>query len=154
MRAFLILVLLMGLCFVAGALLAYPAYLLIHPFNESWPFHRIAARLAMLLLLVGLLLVLRRLQVRHRADWGFAAPRAVFVRTLFGALVVGVVSMLPVAAILLGLEVRVLKPPASPAFAGIALATASAIAHRSGGRLPRRDLHARRHVHGHRARIG
>ena len=109
MRAFLILVLLMGLCFAAGALLAYPAYLLVHPLNDTWPFHRIAARLAMLLLLVALLLVLRRLQVRTRADWGFGVPRARFLRTLIVALLLGVGSMLPVAALLLGLDVRELR---------------------------------------------
>jgi membrane protease YdiL (CAAX protease family) len=112
MRAFLILVLLMACCFVAGAVLAYPAYLLVHPLNESWPFHRIAARLAMLFLLVGLLLVLRRLQVRTRADWGYGVARATFLRTVLGALLIGIVSMLPVAALLLGLDVRELKPGA------------------------------------------
>src|SRR5262245_20305248 len=99
MRAFVTIVLLMAFCFVAGAVLAYPAYLLVHPLNESWPFHRIAARLAMLLLLVGLLLVLRRLQVRTRTDWGYGAERATFVRTLLGSLLIGIVSMLPVAAL-------------------------------------------------------
>lgn len=127
MRAFLILVLLMGLCFLAGALLAYPAYLLVHPLNESWPFHRVAARLAMLLLLIGLLIVLRRLQVRTRADWGFGIPRVQFVRALLAALVLGILSMLPVAAILFGLDVRELKPQTSPAVAGVALATGGAL---------------------------
>ena len=127
MRAFLILVLLMACCFVAGALLAYPAYLLVHPLNESWPFHRIAARLAMLLLLVGLLITLRRLQVRTRADWGFGVHRATFVRTLLVALALGIGSMLPVAAILLGLDVRVLKPELSLDLAGVLLATVSAL---------------------------
>lgn len=127
MRAFLILVSLMALCFVAGALLAYPAYLLVHPLNASWPFHRIAARLAMLLLLVGLLVVLRGLQVRTRADWGFGAPRTQFIGTLLAALALGVVSMLPVAAILFGLDVRELKPQAVPDFAGVALTIGGAL---------------------------
>jgi uncharacterized protein len=119
MRAFLILILLMGLCFAAGALLAYPAYLLVHPLNETWPFHRVAARLAMLLLLIALLVVLRRLQVRTRADWGFGLPRARFLRTLFVALLLGIVSMLPIAFLLLGLDVRELK--ASPDIAGLVI---------------------------------
>jgi membrane protease YdiL (CAAX protease family) len=117
MRAFLILVLLMGLCFAAGALLAYPAYLVVHPLNETWPFHRVAARLAMLLLLIALVVVLRRLQVRTRADWGFGVPRAQFLRSLFVALLLGIVSMLPIACLLLGLEVRELK--SSPDLAGL-----------------------------------
>jgi hypothetical protein len=127
MRAFLILVLLMACCFVAGALLAYPAYLLVHPLNEGWPFHRIAARLAMLLLLVALIITLRRLQVRTRADWGFGIPRATFVRTLLVALALGIGSMLLVAAVLLGLEVRVLKPGVSLDLAGLFLAIVSAL---------------------------
>ena len=127
MRAFLTLVLLMAFCFAAGALLAYPAYLLVHPLNEGWPFHRIAARLAMLLLLLGLLLVLRRLQVRSRADWGYGATSATFVRTLLLALALGIVSMLPVAAILFGLDVRELRAPGSPGLTGVLLTIASAL---------------------------
>lgn len=127
MRAFLILVLLMACCFVAGALLAYPAYLLVHPLNESWPFHRIAARLAMVLLLVGLIITLRRLQVRTREDWGFGVPRATFARTLLLALALGIGSMLPVAAILFGLEVRVLKADLAFDVAGILVTIVSAL---------------------------
>jgi membrane protease YdiL (CAAX protease family) len=127
MRAFLILVLLMAFCFVAGALLAYPAYLLVHPLNEGWPFHRVAARLAMLLLVVGLIFVLRHLQVRTRSDWGYAVPRPRFIRTLLGALVLGVVSMLPVAAILFGLDVRELKPQVSPDLANVLVTTLGAL---------------------------
>ncbi len=127
MRAFLILVLLMALCFVAGALLAYPAYLLVHPLNEGWPFHRVAARLAMLLLLIGLVIVLRRLQVSGRADWGFGVPRAQFIKTLLGALVLGVLSMLPIAAMLFALDVRELKSQVSPGLADFALASGGAL---------------------------
>ena len=127
MRAFLILVLLMALCFVAGALLAYPAYLLVDPLNESWPFHRVAARLAMLLLLIGLVIVLRRLQVSGRADWGCGVPRAQFIRMLLGALVLGVLSMLPIAAMLFALDVRELKSRVWPGLAGFALAGGGAL---------------------------
>jgi membrane protease YdiL (CAAX protease family) len=117
----------MACCFVAGALLAYPAYLLVHPLNESWPFHRIAARLAMVLLLVGLIITLRRLQVRTREDWGFGVPRATFARTLLLALALGIGSMLPVAAILFGLEVRALKADLAFDVAGILVTIVSAL---------------------------
>jgi membrane protease YdiL (CAAX protease family) len=127
MRAFLVLVVLMACCFVAGALLAYPAYLLLHPLNEDWPFHRIAARLATLLLLVGLFFALRYLHVRTRAAWGYGVPRATFIRTMLVALAVGVVSMLPVAAILFGLGVRELKPQMALDLAGILRTVLSAL---------------------------
>ncbi len=127
MRAFLLILLLMGVCLLAAALLAYPVYLLAHPLNESWPFHRVAARIAMLLLVLGLVLLLRRLQVRTAADWGFGGPPAKFIRTLPGAFALGLVSMLPVAAILFGLEVRELKPQVALDLQSLALTTGGAL---------------------------
>lgn len=127
MRAFLVLVFLMGVCFAAGAILAYPAYVLVHPLNESWPFHRVAARLAMLLLLIGLILVLRRLRVTNRADWGFGLPPAKFMRTLLFGLLLGLISLLPVAAILFGLNLRAPKPGVTFDLQLIALTTGSAL---------------------------
>jgi membrane protease YdiL (CAAX protease family) len=109
MRAFSLLVLLMAACFVAGALLAYPAYLIVHPLNADWPFHRVAARVAMLLLVVGIVLLVRRLRVTKRADWGFGVPRAQFLRTLVLTLVLGLLSMLPVVALLFALDLRALR---------------------------------------------
>lgn len=127
MRAFLLLVLLMGICFIAGALLAYPAYLLVHSLQESWPFHRVAARIAMLLLLAGVVLLVRHLQVTSRADWGFGVARPRFLRTLLLALLLGVGSMLPVAAILFALDLRELKPGVILGLDSLALAAGSAL---------------------------
>ncbi len=109
MRAFLLLVLLMAVCFVAGALLAYPAYLVVHPLNADWPFHRVASRVATLLLVIGIVLLIRHLHVTRREDWGFGVPRSQFIRAFVLALVLGLLSMLPVAALLFGLDLRAVK---------------------------------------------
>lgn len=122
MRAFLLLVLLMAVCFVAGALLAYPAYLVVHPLNADWPFHRVASRVAMLLLVIGIVLLIRHLHVTRREDWGFGVPRSQFIRTFARALVLGLFSMLPVAALLFGLELRAVKPGLDVDFATLASA--------------------------------
>lgn len=110
MRAFLLLILLMAFCFVAGALLAYPVYLAVHPLNADWPFHRVAARVATLLLVIGIVLLVRHLHVTRREDWGFGVPRSQFIRTFILALVLGLLSILPVAALLFGLDLRAIKP--------------------------------------------
>lgn len=110
MRAFLLLLLLMAVCFVAGALLAYPVYLVVHPLNADWPFHRVASRVATFLLVIGIVLLVRHLHVTRREDWGFGVPRSRFLGTFALALVLGLFSMLPVAALLFGLDVRSVKP--------------------------------------------
>jgi membrane protease YdiL (CAAX protease family) len=122
MRAFLMLVLLMAICFVAGALLAYPAYLIVHPLNADWPFHRIAARLAMLLLVIGIVGLVRHLKVTGRVDWGYGVPPAQFIGTFLLALILGLVSMLPIVLLLLGLDVRALKPGVTIDFGTLAIA--------------------------------
>jgi len=122
MRAFLLLVLLMAVCFVGGALFAFPAYLIVHPLNDGWPFHRVAARVATLLLVIGIVLLVRHLHVTRRADWGFGVPPAQFVRTFLLALFLGLLSMLPVVALLFGLDLRAPKPDVTIDFATLAIA--------------------------------
>jgi hypothetical protein len=93
----------------AMAALAYPAWLVLHPLVDA-PFHRIASRVGMLALLIGFVLVARRLGVADRASLGYGAPRAAFLRELGRGLALGVVLMLPVVAAMLLLDLRVLKP--------------------------------------------
>jgi len=109
MRAFLLLLLLMAICFVAGALLAYPVYLIVHPLNAGWPFHRVAARVAALLLVIGIVALVRHLHVTNRVAWGFGVPRTQFLRTFALALVLGLISMSPIVAFLFGLDLRAIK---------------------------------------------
>jgi uncharacterized protein len=70
-----------------GALVAYPAYELTSAF-ATWPFHRVAARIAMLALVVILFALCRRLHLTRRDDFGYALPWRRFVRVslLWGAI--------------------------------------------------------------------
>jgi len=106
MRAFALFIALMAAAVVVGALLAYPAYSLAHELGADWPFHRVANRLAMLALLVGLLWMLRRLKLANRAALGYAAPRRQFLSLAARALAIGAVLMAPVIAMLLMLDLR------------------------------------------------
>jgi membrane protease YdiL (CAAX protease family) len=86
----------LGLFFVAFAVVAvcaYPAWLLLHP-HFDFPFHRIGERVGMLALLVGFMLVARRLGLADRASLGYGAPRREFLREWGVGLVLGVVTML------------------------------------------------------------
>jgi uncharacterized protein len=93
----------------AMGLLAYPAWQLVHP-TFDFPFHRVASRLGMLALLVGLVLVSRRLGVADRASLGYGLRRPLFVRELFTALALGWVLMAAVVAVMIALDLRDLKP--------------------------------------------
>ena len=106
MRAFLAFLLLMAASLVAGALLAYPVYELGQLMNADWPFHRVASRVAMLVLLMGFLLLVRRLGLASRASLGYGLARPQWIRRAAVALVIGALSMVPVVAILLALGIR------------------------------------------------
>jgi membrane protease YdiL (CAAX protease family) len=93
----------------AMALLAWPAWLLVHPAFD-FPFHRVASRIGMLALLVGLVLVARRLRVADRASLGYGLRRPLFLRELCIALILGWVLMAAVVAVMIVLDLRDLKP--------------------------------------------
>jgi membrane protease YdiL (CAAX protease family) len=106
-----------------AAPLAYPLFTLLQPLNPAWQFHKIAERLWQLLMLGGLVLVVVRLRLTSRADWGYGAPRAVFIRQSLAGFALGIVSMLPVSALLIATGVRPLVPDLSLArVAALALA--------------------------------
>lgn len=109
MRALAAFIALMAVAVVGGALLAYPVYSLAHELGADWPFHRVANRLAMLVLLIGLIWLLRRLRLANRADLGYALPRARFLSLATRSVLVGAASMAPVIAMLLLLEVRAFR---------------------------------------------
>jgi membrane protease YdiL (CAAX protease family) len=122
MRSFAAFIALMAVAVCAGALLVYPVYLLAHGWGADWPFHRVANRLAMLALLVGLVWLLQRMRLMNRADLGFGCERRRFIVLLAQSLGIGVLSMLPVIGLLLAFGVRALEPQLT---AGAALAIAS-----------------------------
>lgn len=78
-----------------AAAFAYPVWLAVHALVPEWEFHRIVGRLWQLLLLAGLLLALRRLGLRGRADWGYGLPRFALLRQAAVGIAIGVATMLP-----------------------------------------------------------
>jgi hypothetical protein len=112
MRAFLLLCAVILGCLAAGSLLGYPAWLLVHPLNADWPFHRIANRVSMLLLLISLIWLLRHLRVNNRESLGYGLERRRFLRHGAVALGLGVAMMLPVVGLLLALDIRSIHPEA------------------------------------------
>jgi uncharacterized protein len=78
---------------------AYPAWLLLHP-HFDFPFHRIGERIGMLALLVGFVLVARRMRLADRASLGYGAPRREFLRAMSIGLALGVATMLGVVGIM------------------------------------------------------
>jgi membrane protease YdiL (CAAX protease family) len=110
MRPFLLLCAVILGCLAAGSMLAYPAYLLVHPLNPDWPFHRIANRVSLLLLLISLIWLLKYLRVNNREGLGFTLDRRTFLRHAATALGIGVLMMLPVIGALWALDIRVVDP--------------------------------------------
>lgn len=109
MRAFTAFFGLILLGLAAIALLAWPAYELLTP-GFDVKFHRVASRIGMLVLLVGFLLVARRMAVADRGSLGYGLPRAAFLRETGVGLLLGVATMLPVALAMFWLELRELRP--------------------------------------------
>src|SRR5579863_5433653 len=99
MRAFAWFLGLIAVALAAIAAFTYPAWLLLHP-RFDFPFHRIGERIGMLALLVGFLLVARRLNLADRASLGFGLARRAFGRELGLALLLGVATMLGVVALM------------------------------------------------------
>ena len=107
MRAFGWFMLLLAVAVAAVALFTYPAWLLLHP-HFDFPFHRIGERLGMLALLLGFVLLARRLGLADRASLGYGLPRRAFLRELGVGLALGVATMAGVVVLmgLLGLIER------------------------------------------------
>jgi len=91
---------------LVAAALAYPVYVGVHALNPAWAFHRIASRLWLLLVVAAAAWVAVRLRLNRRADWGYGAPPRLFIRDLAVGFGAGVLSMLPVAAMLIALGTR------------------------------------------------
>ena len=109
MRAFASFLGLMLVAVAATALFAYPAWRLLYP-SFGFPFHRVGERVGMLALLVGFVLLARRLKLADRASLGYELPRRAFLRELALALALGVVSMLAVVGVMLALGLLAWTP--------------------------------------------
>ena len=77
----------MLLAALIGALISYPAFLLTSSF-ANFAFHRVASRIAMLLLILELVWLCRHLQLTHKSDFGYGLPwrRFVTVSLLWGGI--------------------------------------------------------------------
>jgi membrane protease YdiL (CAAX protease family) len=107
--AFLGALLLTGLI---SACIAYPAFVPLAGFG--WPFHRVASRIAMLVLALVLAWLCRRFGVRSKRDFGYGLP---WRRFLAQSLLWGLVGMATAgvgAAFLIATDLRALAPGAAP----------------------------------------
>jgi CAAX protease family protein len=70
-----------------GAAMAYPAYELTSTFAD-WAFHRVASRVAMLVLIVALAWLCRHLNLKRKPDFGYGLPWRRFLKVclLWGAI--------------------------------------------------------------------
>ena len=95
---------------IVASLLAYPLYLLVHPLQPQWRFEKIATRLFQLLALGAVIVLVRRLGLVSRRDWGYDAPRARWLGAFASGCAAGLLTMLPVSLSMLALGVRALDP--------------------------------------------
>ncbi len=109
MRAFSWFIFLIVAALAAMAVLTYPAWLWLHP-HFGFPFHRIADRIGILTLAIGLALIARRLRLTDRASLGYGVPRALFLRELAVAFMIGAPLMAAIALVIAGLGLRQWKP--------------------------------------------
>ncbi len=83
-----------------AALLVYPVYVGLHAINPDWPFHKIASRLWLVLVVGAAIALGRHLQLKRASDWGYAISWRSFSQLLSLGFIAGVISMLPVALML------------------------------------------------------
>lgn len=110
MRAFLAFMAAIAGTLVLAALLAYPLYVFVHPIQPDWWFHKIAARLWQFMMLGGVALVVWRLRLNTKRDWGYGLARPIWLRQFGIGLLAGLATMLPVTLSMLALGVRPLRP--------------------------------------------
>lgn len=109
MRSFAAVLALFAAALVGAALLAYPAWLLVGLIDDQ-PIHRVMHRIAMLLVLFGLVWLVRRWQLADRQSLGLDLPRRQLWRQIGVGIVAGVLVILPLIATLYALDVRIAKP--------------------------------------------
>jgi membrane protease YdiL (CAAX protease family) len=119
MRAFAWFVGAILLAGLIGALLAYPAYELTSSF-ASWAFHRVASRVAMLLLIAELVWVCRHLEITRKRDFGYGLPwrRFLKVSLMWGA--IGMATAAVGAVFLLSTHLRVAAQDFTPSMLNLA----------------------------------
>jgi membrane protease YdiL (CAAX protease family) len=96
-----------------GALLSFPAYELTSTF-VNWAFHRVASRVAMLVLIAELVWLCRHLDLTRARDFGYGLPwrRFLKVSCIWGA--IGIATAGFGAAFLLLTHLRIASPSFAP----------------------------------------
>jgi hypothetical protein len=119
MRAFTWFLGAMVLAGVIGACIAYPAYELTSTF-ANWAFHRVASRIAMLLLVAELVWLCRYLNLSTKRDFGYGLPWRRFLgQSLFWG-VIGMITASVGATFLLLTQLRIMDTDFVPSAAGFA----------------------------------
>src|SRR5262245_23823041 len=111
MRSFLLFLALLVGSLILAAALTYPAWLVVGLISVE-PFHRVMHRVAMLIALIGLIVLVRKLGLSNRESLGFGLPARRFAQQLAIGWLCGLALMLPLTALLFGLDIRVLRPDA------------------------------------------
>lgn len=109
MRAFLLFCGLTIFALLIAALVTYPAWLTVGLVSIE-PVHRVMHRVAMLVAIVGFVLLVRHLRIADRRSLGYGLSRPAFLQELGLGLAIGSLLLLPLLALLLGLELRILRP--------------------------------------------
>ena len=118
MRAFAWFVGAILLAGLIGAVLAYPAYELTSSF-ATWAFHRVASRVAMLVLIAELVWVCRHLRLTTKRDFGYQLPWRRFLRVSIAWGAIGMATAGIGAWFLLSTHLRVLTPEFTPSAASL-----------------------------------
>jgi len=108
MWPFTLLTLYLAAAYAVRALLEYPVYRFANLFAEV-PFRAVSDRTFMLIamLLVGLPLFLKALNINNKAALGYALPKPQFIRLMAIGVVAGILVILPLIACLFVFNVRV-----------------------------------------------
>ena len=104
---------------IVGGALAYPAYELTSTFAD-FPFHRVAGRIAMLVLAAALVWLCVHLHLTSKRDLGYGLPRRRFIAISLLFATIGMATAGIGAAFLLLTHLRVGAPDFIPSVAGFA----------------------------------
>jgi uncharacterized protein len=106
MRAFGLFLAAILVTLVAAAALAYPVYLIAAPLWPGLEFHKLASRLWQGLMFIAVVVLVRRLRLTSRADFGYGTARARWLAEAGTGIALGLLTMFPVTVLLLALGVR------------------------------------------------
>lgn len=118
MRSFALFVALLVGALVVAAVFTYPVWWLVSLISIE-PVHRVMNRVAMLIALIGLVVLTRRLGLSSKDAMGYGLPRRQFLIQLGIGFAGGVALMLPLTGLLLGLDIRTVKPGFEGAWLGL-----------------------------------